>query len=323
MTAAAVGHIKGRASQQHPGTEALEAAWSVAAVLNDQQAKYTGEQAKARGEFVPWEAIVVRDDLTPRRMTNPGQVQQYAEVFDELPPILVQRDTFVLIDGWHRLHSAPEAGRDHVRIVEMDCPDDELFAAALVANKGHGLPLAQSERVAGAKRLLAEHPDWSDSRIADLAGVSSRSVWQYRADAVAREQEAASREQRAPQPEKVAPSERVGADGIARPTPSRPLQPVAKPSRSGPAPREQMAFDWLDALDHAFEGAPEPEEIEPEWATAAASQLRKIEQHLLDKADEASKLARKYEARASQTSTGSDDDSPFDDDDAEGFGVED
>lgn len=308
MTTAATGYMKGRASQKHPGTEALEAAWTAAAALMEKYGNVGG-----RGEFVPWEAVVVRDDLTPRRMTNSGAVEQYAEVFEELPPIVVQRDTFVLIDGWHRLHAAPQSGRDHVRIVEMDCPDDELFAAAIVANKGHGLPLAMSERVAGAKRLLREHPEWADKRISDLAGVSARSVWQYRQDAVQREQEQAAKEHREPEPERVAPQQRVGSDGVARPVPAP--RPIPKPSG---ASRHQLAFEWVDALDHAFDAAPEPDLLEPEYAAAAATQLRKLEQKLLDKADEARRLATRYDARAAQTALGIDDDRPFDDDEADG-----
>ncbi|MCK9496713.1 MAG: ParB/RepB/Spo0J family partition protein [Dehalococcoidia bacterium] len=289
---------KGRASEQRPATEALRDLWAGAADLNEQQGNVGG-----RGVYVPWETVVVREDLTPRTALHHAAIAQYAEVLDEVPPIHVQRDTFVLLDGRHRLEAAATV-RDHIRIVEVEIPDDELFAYAIVTNNHHGVPLTLAEKQAGARRLLAEHPEWADKKIAELAGLSARTVWSYREDAKRREQEAAAREQRDPDIESVAPTEREGVDGVKRPVPlHQPHIPQPAPKPGGAparASRSQLSFAWLEALDSAFDDAPDPDFMEPEWAEKVSAELRIVETKLMHAANEAGRLALRYADSAKQ-----------------------
>lgn len=166
----------GRTSQQKPGNEALREEWEIAARMN---AEHSGP-----GEWVPRRTVYVDDAISPRRDGNldHDRVAEYATNFAKLPPILVQKDTFTLIDGKHRLHAAFEAAAStvHILIEEMDIPDSELWIEAYRANKSHGRALTTAERVAFTRKLLKAFPKWSDAKICDEAGVSRMTVIKYR-----------------------------------------------------------------------------------------------------------------------------------------------
>lgn len=125
--------------------------------------------------YVPWEAIVVDDRILPRHI-DADVVERYAEVAAELPPVLIQRGTYILIDGLHRLRAAPKAGRDMILVREADVPDEQLALAAFEANLSNGLPYTQGERIEGMKLMLRAYPELSDTMIAKRCGVHRETV---------------------------------------------------------------------------------------------------------------------------------------------------
>jgi hypothetical protein len=103
-------------------------------------------------------------------------VEALAQAPDDLPPILVHRDTMRVIDGTHRLRAAMFLGCDAVRVEFFDGSEQAAFVAAVQANIAHGLPLTLGDRRAAAERLLREHPDWSDRAVAQIAGLAHKTV---------------------------------------------------------------------------------------------------------------------------------------------------
>lgn len=101
----------GRHSRGHNHT--LDALWAECDKLN----RESGESVK--GEFVPSASICVDPTILPR-MCDPETVMQYALTVRDWPPIIVQRDTFVLLDGKHRLEATLEAKTPYIRIQEGD-----------------------------------------------------------------------------------------------------------------------------------------------------------------------------------------------------------
>jgi hypothetical protein len=93
-----------------------------------------------------------------------------------LPPILVQKTGLRIIDGMHRLEAAKLRGKTHISARVVDCTDEEAFILAVQSNTLHGLPLSKADRIAGAKRILASHPDWSDRAVASVSGLSAKTV---------------------------------------------------------------------------------------------------------------------------------------------------
>jgi ParB-like nuclease domain len=94
----------------------------------------------------------------------------------ELPPILVQEDGWRVIDGAHRLEAARHRGDRLIKVRFLDCTDSEALVLGMKANTSHGLPLSKADRVAGARRVVTEHPDWSDRAIASITGLSAKTI---------------------------------------------------------------------------------------------------------------------------------------------------
>jgi ParB-like chromosome segregation protein Spo0J len=93
-----------------------------------------------------------------------------------LPPILVQEHGLRIIDGMHRVEVAKLRGERTIRARIVLCSDEKALVLAVKSNTLHGLPLTRADRISSAKRILAAHPDWSDRKVAGIAGLSGKSV---------------------------------------------------------------------------------------------------------------------------------------------------
>lgn len=93
-----------------------------------------------------------------------------------LPPILVQKNGCRIIDGMHRVEAAKLRGEPAIRARVIDCSDEEALVLAIKTNIQHGLPLSKADRISGAKRILAAHLDWSDRAVAEIAGLSAKTI---------------------------------------------------------------------------------------------------------------------------------------------------
>jgi ParB-like chromosome segregation protein Spo0J len=110
--------------------------------------------------------------------TNPAHVQLLADAAGStrLPPILVQKNSLRIIDGMHRYEAAKLCGEDYISAFIVNCSDEEAFILAVRSNTLHGLPLSKADRLSGAKRILMTHPDWSDRAVAEVTGLSAKTV---------------------------------------------------------------------------------------------------------------------------------------------------
>lgn len=101
----------------------------------------------------------------------------------KLPPILVQKSSSGIIDGMHRVEAAKVRGEPTIRARLVDCTDEEALVLAVKTNTLHGLPLSRADRIAGAKRIIANHPDWSDRVLAGVTGLSAKAIASLRSSA--------------------------------------------------------------------------------------------------------------------------------------------
>ncbi|MFB6719662.1 ParB N-terminal domain-containing protein [Kribbella sp. NPDC056345] len=101
---------------------------------------------------------------------------QLAESGGELPPIIVRRHSWQIIDGLHRWRATQLRGLREIAVEVVDDDDDEAFLRALRANAGHGLPLTLDDRRAAAERILSIKPEWSDRAIGRETGLSGKTV---------------------------------------------------------------------------------------------------------------------------------------------------
>jgi len=94
----------------------------------------------------------------------------------QLPSVLVQKSGSRIIDGLHRLEVAKLRGEWTISARIVDCTDSEALVLAIKSSTLHGLPLSRADRISGAKRMLAAHPDWSDRAVAGITGLSAKSI---------------------------------------------------------------------------------------------------------------------------------------------------
>ena len=99
-----------------------------------------------------------------------------AESDSSLPPIMVHRPTMRIIDGMHRVQAARIKGCDTVPAIFFDGSDAEAYVLGVKVNTRHGLPLSRADRRAAVARVSALYPQWSDRAIAEMVGVSPKTV---------------------------------------------------------------------------------------------------------------------------------------------------
>jgi ParB-like chromosome segregation protein Spo0J len=185
------------------------------------------------------------------------------------PPILVDRSDRRVVDGAHRVAAARRLGMSGIVATFFDGGPEEALVEFLQRNVRHGLPLTLRERKRAAQQVLAGQPRWSDRRIAELCGISSKTVGRLR----------------------TAPNDgsRVGRDGRTRPVDGASLRSriteelAARPDASlraiasavGASPetvrsvRSSMAGP-ADAEASASMPASAPEPVPPPWRDDAA-----------------------------------------------------
>src|SRR2546421_8248730 len=76
--------------------------------------------ASDEGETVELEITALIEGLSPRkRLVDPEHVRALADVFDQLPPVVVHAPTNQLIDGAHRLRAAASLGHRTITAVKV------------------------------------------------------------------------------------------------------------------------------------------------------------------------------------------------------------
>ena len=119
----------------------------------------------------------LRFDQSPRQGgIDPGHVAALTETPNELPPILVQRSTCQVIDGVHRVNAAVKRGDQEICAYFVDCDELAAFVVAVASNVRHGLPLTLADRRAAATKILAIYPNASNRWIADVTGLSDKTI---------------------------------------------------------------------------------------------------------------------------------------------------
>jgi hypothetical protein len=165
-----------------PTTEAGDAAPVSGGAFDLMSASLMSASLMSAVEQLP-EVSVPVDSLVPGfhlRMagTDADHVRLLADAAGSvrLPAILVQKSGMRIIDGMHRVEVAKLRGEFAIRARIVDCSDEKALVLAVKSNTLHGLPLTRADRISSAKRILGTHPDWSDRKVAGIAGLSGKSI---------------------------------------------------------------------------------------------------------------------------------------------------
>lgn len=117
------------------------------------------------------------------RGIDPAHVAALAEVVESWPPIVVNRSDRCVVDGQHRVAAAKQLGLRHLCAVWFDGSADDSYVEFVRCNMSHGLPLTLAERRAAARRIVRSRPDLSDRGIAQVCGLSPRTISRLREEA--------------------------------------------------------------------------------------------------------------------------------------------
>jgi ParB-like chromosome segregation protein Spo0J len=142
---------------------------------------------EARGE-VAWLALdELRDGLQLREGgLDDARVEALAGIKGGWGPILVQRLDRTVIDGAHRVAAARRLGLDRIEAETFDGDPVEAVVEFVRRHAAAGLALTVPDRKFAAARVLAIRPEWSDRRIAEVCGLSPKTVGRVRATQVGR-----------------------------------------------------------------------------------------------------------------------------------------
>jgi hypothetical protein len=123
-----------------------------------------------------------------RENLNLECIDEYCDLIKEgakFPQVLVYKNAeghpkkYTLLDGFHTIHAALKAGENFVeiRITDKKSPLDCLVEA-IRKNSTHGLQYTRLDKQTNIIRILnfPESRDWSNRLIADIIGVSDRTV---------------------------------------------------------------------------------------------------------------------------------------------------
>jgi len=162
---------------------------------------FTTARFAGRVHEVPIDQL--RFGLSPRTQDcDPSHVAALSEVLHQVPPVVVHSRSLQVIDGVHRVLAAKSTGQRTIHALMFDGDDVAAEIEAVRSNVAHGKPMTLAEREAAAVRVIQLMPAWSDRRIADVSGLSAKTVARLRRRVDVDPEQSAVR---------------VGSDGRARP----------------------------------------------------------------------------------------------------------
>jgi hypothetical protein len=99
---------------------------------------------------IPISDIKIDQSIYPRAYVSDNHIEAMADAVRAgvtLPPILLDRQSMRLVDGYHRYQRAKIAGETEMRAILQDFADEQaVFEAAITANAAHGFNYAPYDR---------------------------------------------------------------------------------------------------------------------------------------------------------------------------------
>lgn len=196
--------------------------------------------------------IRIDGETQSRVQINDDVVSEYAESLKDgakFPPVDVVFDgvDYWLTDGFHRWHAHNDIGALDIsaNVISGSKKDARIFAHG--ANKGHGLRRSNADKRKSVLGMLADAPEWSDSKIAKHVGVDHKTVASHRSAILGNSQDASP----------VRTVERGGkvyeqnTTNIGKKQPATPVAPKNKSRTLGTRPDDVPEASNADELANA------------------------------------------------------------------------
>lgn len=98
------------------------------------------------------------------------------EAPEDWEPIVVAHADWTVIDGCHRALAARRLGLTKMAAIQFEGTASEEFLEFVRLNRDHGDSFGHRERRNAAWRILSSYPEWSDRRVGELCGISTKTV---------------------------------------------------------------------------------------------------------------------------------------------------
>lgn len=129
---------------------------------------------------IPVDKIIRDEAIFPRTRLDQDAVLRYREAYElgeSLPPLIVEKGTNRLLDGWHRNAAQIELGHETAEVEFHDIPDGVpalLYAAGLASR--HGLLLPDDSKRQVARKVFTDNPEMSAEVVAKHLACNPRTV---------------------------------------------------------------------------------------------------------------------------------------------------
>ena len=127
------------------------------------------------------EDVKLIEEYYPRKGVDDNTVKSYRAAIDKLPPVLIAKNSMVLIDGYHRFTAHQLEGRTEIDAILEDIPRKKILVEAAKLNVTHGKQLSIAEKKALARKF-ADDDEFTQQDIAEILSVSQPSVSKWISD---------------------------------------------------------------------------------------------------------------------------------------------
>lgn len=119
------------------------------------------------------------NSIWPRRSLDEEAIERYRDCLEELPPIVVDRETMSVLDGWHRIEAHRREAIDTISVSYDRCAPHLFLARAYALNARHGLPVNNEVRdqvIVDLRQGKDGYDPMAAEAIAQIMGITRRRV---------------------------------------------------------------------------------------------------------------------------------------------------
>jgi len=115
----------------------------------------------------------------PRSALDEEAIERYRDCLQELPPIVVDRETMTVLDGWHRVEAYRREGLETIPVKYDSCAPHFFLARSYALNARHGLPVDNEIRdqiIVDLRQGKDGYDPMAEEAIAEIIGISQQRV---------------------------------------------------------------------------------------------------------------------------------------------------
>ncbi len=119
--------------------------------------------------------------IWPRHTLDEEAIERYRDCLDDLPPVQADRETMLVLDGWHRVEAHKREGQESISVTYESCPPHLFLARAYALNARHGLPVDNEVRdkiIVELRQGKDGYDPMAPEYIAETMSISTRRVYQ-------------------------------------------------------------------------------------------------------------------------------------------------